>query len=145
MFVADLVSSGALGPLELGMRFAAQRQRLIAHNIANIDTPGYQMLDAPPQEFQAMLADAIDRRRAGGPSSSFEWDPTEGVGKSARGELELEPIPSGGGVMFHDRNDRDVERLLQDQVENLGYFRAMTDLLRSRHQHLVNALAERIA
>lgn len=73
--ISDLSTAGALPALEKMFLFSGQRQRLIAQNIANIDTPNYQGVDADPQAFQRALSDAIERRR--------------GVNGGVSGELDL--------------------------------------------------------
>ncbi|MDI3269213.1 MAG: flagellar basal body protein [Bacillota bacterium] len=43
--------------LEAAMTVLGQRQKLLAHNLANVDTPGYRRVDVNFQEaFQAALA-----------------------------------------------------------------------------------------
>ena len=55
MFLDDVVNSGAIPALEMTMRFAGRRQALLAHNIANLDTPNFQPKDVSPRWFQRML------------------------------------------------------------------------------------------
>ena len=55
-----LTDGGALPAIEALARFTAARQRLIAGNVANMDTPGYTPMDADPKAFQAQIARAID-------------------------------------------------------------------------------------
>lgn len=44
----------------------------------------------------------------------------------------LHPEPVGENILFHDGNDRNVERVMQSLVENFMAFRASAQLLRSR-------------
>ena len=146
MLIDGLTNAGAMPSLELTMRFAAQRQRLIAHNVANIDTPDFQHRDVSTERFQETLADAVDRRRAktGGRFGELDWQPTRELSKGSRGELWIEPRGSGGGVLSHDRNDRDLERTLQDLAETAGAFRAASALYTAQRGVLQNAIAERV-
>src|SRR5688572_5947550 len=64
MFITDLTSSGPLRVLEASLRFAAQRQRLIAHNIANLSTPDFRPLDVSVPAFQRTLREAVEARRS---------------------------------------------------------------------------------
>ena len=43
--------------------FAQSRHNLLAGNIANLDTPGYQAQDLPVADFQSRLAEAIQSLR----------------------------------------------------------------------------------
>ncbi len=141
MFVRDLIDGGAIPVLELTARFAARRQEILAHNIANADTPGFIPLDASPERFKDMLQQAIDaRRERGGP---LAWRPTSEIEPDGRG-LRLVPGTGSGNILFHDRNNRDLERMMADLSENLAVFRVTTDLLRSRYGLINSALAERV-
>lgn len=146
MPLVDLLDSGAIPVLEATMKFAARRQELIAHNIANLETPDYLQTDVSVQGFQQMLAQAVERRRAGeadGQSGRFELGESEEVRQDARGALILNPSTPSGGILAHDRNNRDLERLMQAQSENAGAFRVATDLLRTRFDLLKSAISQR--
>lgn len=147
MFISDVLNSGSIPTLELAMRFAGQRQALINHNIANLDTPDFRPVDASPAQFQRMLAKAIDDRRArnGGQFGPLDWQPTDELTRDGDGELRLNPGTPSRGVLFHDRNNRDLERLMQDNAENVAAYRVAVDMLKSRHDALRSAIAERAA
>jgi flagellar basal-body rod protein FlgB len=143
--ITDLVQGGAIPVLEMSVRFAAQRQRLIAHNIANIDTPDFQPRDVSVKDFQKTLARAIEKRRKTGTEQAggLDWDTTRELTKGVDGELRLEPHTAQGNILFHDRNNRDLERLMQDNVENALEFRTSSELLRSRYDLLRSAISQR--
>lgn len=132
---------------EMLLKFAGQRQKIIAHNIANIDTPNFQTKDVDPQAFQEMLGDAIGKRRKknGGASGALEWKESNEIKRIGRGnDFQLNPTSSQGGILHHDRNDRDLERMMQDMVENATAYRVAADLLRSQRNQLQNAIAQRV-
>lgn len=143
MFLRDLVESGAMPALEMTARFAARRQEILAHNIANIDTPGFIPRQVSTRAFQEALGRAIDRRRASG-GDALELEATREVRMTADG-LALDPRTPSGNILFHDRSNRDLERMMADLAENVGVFRLATDLLRTRHGLIASALAERVA
>lgn len=147
MLANDAINSGALPTLEAMMRFAGARQRLIQHNIANITTPNFVPKDVSVHKFQEQLGAAIEARRAqtGGMSGSLQLESSEEVEIGSDGQFVLNPTESEGGVMFHDRNNRNVERLMQDNAENFGVFRVASELLRSRMQIMRDAVAERVS
>ena len=147
MFIRDLGTTGAMPALEMAMRFAGQRQKILAHNIANIDTPGFQPRDVDPKSFQAMLAGAIHERRArtGGAFGDLNWRQTSQIKHTAeRGGLTLRPETPGRGILAHDRNNTDVEIMMKDLVENAGMYRVAADLLRTQRSQLQNAIAQRV-
>ena len=146
MDIRDLVTADALPALAATMRFAARRQPLIAHNIANASTPEFRPIDVSPKVFQRELARAVDARREhlGGVRGALQIRSTQAFTVDEGGRFELHPSASGAGVLFHDRNDRDLERLMQDQVENASAFRLSAMLFRSRMDLLNSAISERV-
>ena len=145
--INQLTNAGALPALEMTMRFAAQRQRLTAHNIANIETPNFIQKDVSVEGFQAMLDEAVrDRRgRTGGMHGPLTWDETDEFRKAESGRLTIVPKSSAGaGVLTHDRNNRDLERLMQTLAESTAAFRTAADLYRSQSMILQMAISERV-
>lgn len=60
------------------------------------------------------------------------------------GRMELEPGTPIGGVLFQDRNQRDLEQLMQDMVENATMFRVASDLMRKNQSLIRGAIAQRV-
>jgi flagellar basal-body rod protein FlgB len=146
VFIDQLTNAGAIPALEASVQFAARRQSLIAHNIANFSTPNYEPSDVSVTNFHSQLGDAIDRRREafGGHRGDLHLRDTREVSQGQDGRLRLSPGASGRNVLFHDRNSRDLERTMQDLVENVASFRVATDLLKSRIDLLRTAISERV-
>lgn len=144
--IDELANAGALPTLEAVMRFAGERQRLIAHNIANWTTPNFQPKDVSVKDFQASLAEAVDARRArtGGTHGELEWGGTREVRRSSGGGLELRPDTGVGSLLRHDRNSMDLERTMQDMVENASAYRVAADFLRQQQSQLRSAIGERV-
>lgn len=147
MLISDLIHDGASPTLEAMVRFAGARQRMIAHNIANISTPNFQQTEVDPARFQRSLAEAVERRRGTtGASGPLEVRPTEQFRQESDGSLTFTPTardPSRN-ILFHDRNNRGIEELMADQAENMAAFRVASDLLKSRHDLMRMAIAERV-
>ncbi len=143
--ISDLSNAGALPALEKMFLFSGQRQRLIAQNIANIDTPNYQGVDADPRAFQRALGRAIEQRRENGNASAGELD-LSGADevRMVGGRMMLEPKTPIDGVLFQDRNQRDLERLMQDMVENATMFRVAGELMRKNQNLIRGAIAQRV-
>ncbi len=143
--IDGLTNAGAIPVLQRLLEFAGQRHRVIVNNIANLDTPGFRPVDVSVRAFQDQLGEAVDARRerhglAGGRlnlenSPQVEFD---------RIGVTLHPEPIGANILFHDGNDRDLERTMQDLAENFMTFRLAVDLLRSRFDLINTAIRERI-
>jgi flagellar basal-body rod protein FlgB len=144
--IGELSNSGAIPSLELMVRFAGARQRVLAHNVANLDTPDFRPTDVSPAAFQSALGRAIDQRRArtGGMTGELPFGGNAQVRREADGRLTLRPTSPSGSILFHDRNNRDLERLMQDNTENASALRVAVDLLRSRYEILRTAISERV-
>ncbi len=128
------------------MSFAAQRQKLIAHNIANFETPNFQPVDVSPQTFQSALSDAIEERRAinGGTHGAVRVGRNAEFEQGANESLLLRPRTPIAGVLGHDRNSSDLEATLQSLVENAATFRVAADLYRARTGVMKKAIGERV-
>lgn len=143
-FLDQVLNADAIPVLQRAVQFSARRHEVIAHNIANLSTPGYQPVEAPVESFRRSLGEAIDRRRQGGPTAGLDIRPTRDVRVSASGDLALRPRPGRGSVLYHDRNNRDLERSMQDLAENAGAFRVSSELLKSRFALIDAAIRLRV-
>jgi flagellar basal-body rod protein FlgB len=146
VFIGDIVNSGSIPSLELTLRFAGQRQRLLAHNIANWNTPNFRPMDVSPAAFQKALSSAIDDRRANpdAENAPLTLPSSREIQQTPAGDLTLIPRTPGPGILAQDRNNTDLERLMQDHAENAEVYRIASELLHSRLSQLKDAMAERV-
>lgn len=153
MLIDELSSAGSMPALEMTLKFAAQRQKILASNIANFSTPDYRPLDASVAGFQAVLREAIEARRNGngGSAGDLPWNETREMTRPPPGgrgsdstDFQLHPDRPSGNILFHDRNNRDLETTMQQMVENAQVHKLATDLLRSRFALLGQAISERV-
>lgn len=143
--INGLFDSGALMASERMVQFTGERQKLIAHNIANIDTPYYQQLDLDPTNFQAQLGEALDRKRQAPNPRRAPLELRSTRQATVRdGRIEFHPRPSNENILFHDQNNRSLEHIMQDLVENNLVHRAAVDLLKNQFDMLELAIRERI-
>ncbi len=141
--IDDIANADTIPVLERLVQFAGQRHRLIVNNIANFDTPGYRPVDVSVESFRNQLGEAIDDRRGRRPDGKLNPIDSEQVEFLDDG-MVLHADPIGENILFHDGNDRDLERTMQDLVENFMTFRTAAELLRSRMDIINSAIAERI-
>lgn len=140
-----LTNSGAMPVLERMLQFTSARQSMLTHNIANIDTPYFRPRDLDPKGFQAQLGKAVDRRRTrpdplGG---ALELGDTDDLRFREDG-IDVRPATLDQNVMFHDRNNRDLERIMQSLAENTLAHNVAADFLKSEFDLLKMAIRERI-
>lgn len=140
-----MFSYGSMPVLERMVQFTGARQGLIAHNIANLSTPYFKPTDLDPAKFQAQLRDAMDKRsrRPNPLRRKLELGSSDQV-RVRRGRLEYRPAQKNENILFHDQNNRDVDKTMQDLVENALAHRASIELLKSQFDLLRTAIRERV-
>lgn len=148
-----LVEGGSLPALERSLQFASARHRLILNNIANLETPGFRPSDVSPEGFQGQLRDALDARQLAisqglGDRGLRAEDgglalPEGGQVTIGRDGLGLAPEPLGESILYHDGNDRNLERILQSLTENLIAFRFASTMIRRQFASIDAAIRER--
>ena len=143
--IAGLFDNGALPSLERVVQFTSQRQKLLAANAANLSTPYYKPVDLDPKSFQQALGQAIDdrRRRTNPTAGPLEMRDTDQL-RFNPGGIDPRPIETNDNILFHDQNNRDLERLMQRIAENTLAHNAAVDMIRNQFDTLEIAIRERI-
>ncbi|MAE66729.1 MAG: hypothetical protein CMJ18_20875 [Phycisphaeraceae bacterium] len=139
-----MFDSGALPAAERLVQFTARRHRVLADGIANLSTPFYKPRDLDPKAFQSALADAIDRRRKTvspirGP---LEMQNTRQL-RFEPDRIDVRPDPVHRNILFHDQNNRDLERLMQHLAENTVSHQVGIELVKNQFDMIGRAIEER--
>jgi len=141
--IEGMFNTGALPALHRLMQFTERRQVHLADSIANLSTPYYRPRDLDSESFQEALGDAIDRRRARGNPLGGELELRDTRQLSFEGGRLIEkPETTDQNLLFHDRNNRSLEHLMQDQTENVMAHRFATDMLKNQYDMLRMAIRE---
>ena len=143
--IAGLFDNGALPTLERVVQFTSHRQKLLTANVANLSTPYYKPVDLDPKSFQHALSDAIDarRQRENPTSGPLDITDTEQL-RFSKGGIEARPFETNDNILFHDQNNRDVERIMQRIAENTLAHNAAIDMIRNQFDMLEVAIRERL-
>jgi flagellar basal-body rod protein FlgB len=128
MFIENLFSQGDMPLIEQTVRFSAAREKLIAENVANISTPGYQQKDLSVDKFQKVLRERVEERDQS-PMGSVQFDDVMG-----------EATNPARNILFHDRNNRSVEQLMSEGAKNALLHNTMIELLRKQISQIEMAL-----
>ncbi len=140
-----IFNQGSLPVLERLVQFTEARQKLIAHNIANVSNPYFKPVDVDPKSFQRVMARAVDQRRSSSAPRSTPLDlPAHGPVSFEPSGLRLNPAPSHEGPLAHDENNRDVLKLMQDLAENSLAHNAGLELIRNEMSLLRTAIRGRV-
>jgi len=96
--------------LEQVVKFTQARHGVLAGNIANLNTPGYQTRDLSPAEFQEKLKEAVDARNESGLSPTYTMQASsggiEGVSDSVK------------GILYHDGSNISMEKQVTEIAKN---------------------------
>jgi flagellar basal-body rod protein FlgB len=133
MFIDRLLNQGNAPLLEQMLHFTEARERLMAENVANVDTPNYQQKDMDVARFQAMLSRRLEERDQGPPGA---------IGFS---DITAEVENPHSSLMFHDRNNRSMEQLMSDNAKNALFHNMVVELLRRQYATMDMALKERVS
>src|SRR5436190_6124652 len=94
--------------LEQVVNFSQARHNVLAGNIANMDTPGYQVRDLSPQRFQELLKEGIASRdeHRSGPFAGHDETALRQVGANLQ------------GILFHDLSNDNIEYQVAEMSKN---------------------------
>jgi flagellar basal-body rod protein FlgB len=133
MFLERLMNQTNAPLVERVLHFAAARHNLIAENMANVDVPGYRQKDLSTDKFFALLRDRAARRADSAPGS---------VGFD---DIDAAVENPTAGILFHDQNNRSMERLTADQAKNGLLFTMAIEILKKQFSQMEMALKERVS
>jgi flagellar basal-body rod protein FlgB len=145
MWIERLTGSPLTHAIELTARFAEERHKTLAENVANIDTPDYHTKRLDQDVFQAALREAF-RRAEGAGEKQLELRGDAQVSSTPDGRLEVSPaVEPAPNILFHDGRNASLEELMTDVEENALSYRLATSLLQKRFDGLLAAIRGRVA
>ena len=139
------LNKGALPVLRNVIQFTERRHVLLANNIANVETPLYQAQDLPVEDFQALLAEAVDKRREGNPR---RWKTRDNfnVGISPEGTLQFRTMSANDvDIQQHSQNNVDIDKEMVKLAENSLLHNTAVELLHKQYNLLHTAISERVS
>lgn len=124
--------------LERSLDFRAQRNALLAGNVANLETPGYKAKDLI---FETALAKAMQART---PGPLTVTNPRHLDGRNATPLEMVKPvlIRSGNPIASLDGNSVDIEREMAKIGENQVAYQALIQMLTHKFLALKTAIRD---
>ena len=116
--------------LQKSLDLRAQKQQVIASNIANADTPGYK---AQKMSFEDNLRQAINRPEMAGKSTNSKHFPISGGSISAVHATISQEL---GLSSFGDGNTVSVDDEMLDLAENQLLFEASSQIIKKKFSML---------
>lgn len=123
---ADLVNTGEISVLERVIGFTEARHKLLANNIANIDTPQFKVKDLDVVAFRRDLQGAIADQRAG---------------RNDGGRLNSGQVDFDQYLLFHDGNNRSIEKQMSALTRNAILHNVAVELLKNQYDQLERAVS----
>jgi len=118
--------------------FSQVRHTVLAGNLANLDTPGYEAVDLPVQDFQSYLKEAVDARHREGPLLSPGDAAYFRKASSPQWSKEARPI------LRHDGNDVSVEQQVSEMVKNQILHNTAITIMANQFRLLLTAISEHV-
>ena len=138
-----LFDNTSLPVLDQVLSFSEQRQQVLAHNVANFNTPGFRTTDLPVGEFTEALSQAVSRRDNGRPHR-FSMVSTENVTVGPDGRITATPVAARGLMNYYDGADRSMERLQSEMLKNRIWHDMAANLYTKQSQMLKTAIRGRL-
>lgn len=143
-WIDRLTSSRTTHTLQIAARFAEERQRVLAENVANIDTPDYISRRLDAKSFQHSLRAAIDSARSAS-SDKLDLRDNPQAQTDSHGALKVTPADEpASNALFHDGTNAKMESLLTDAQDNSLYYNVTTSLLKNEFDGLLHAIRGRM-
>ncbi len=101
----DLTKLPLIGLATKRMAWLTRRQEVLAQNVANADTPGYQPTDLKPQDFRALLHPSVPRVALARPAEGAALNGTIPL-RRFRDAKERDPYeekPTGNAVSLEEQ------------------------------------------
>jgi flagellar basal-body rod protein FlgB len=148
--LSSIFQSTTIPVLEQVVNFTEARHGVLAGNIANLDTPGYQTRDLSPALFQERLKEAVETRREPTPAyASPGFDVAETHRNENRTQRELDAFrkveESMKSILRHDNSDVSMERQINEIVKNQQQHNLAINIMSAQFRLLRAAITERVA
>ncbi len=116
------LDNSVLSVLEKGLKASSLRQKVLADNVANVDTPGFKRSDV---DFQLALNDAL--------GSALSLKTTVPKHITRVGAENQSIVQTDRSTSFrNDSNNVDIDREMANVAENGLYYNALTRTISSQ-------------
>ena len=133
----NVFNSTTIPVLEQVVNFSQARHTVLAGNVANMDTPGYQVRDLSVDDFQKRLANAIEAQRqptAHRSPGEPDYEPPEPL-------AEVSENPKS--ILYHDNSNVGIEHQVTEMVKNQMQHNLALSLMVHQFELLRAAVSER--
>lgn len=143
-----MFTKGALPVVEKVLAFTEHRNKVLAHNVANIDTPYYKAQDYDTDGFDQMLQRALQDRARGNPRffpiSGSRNLQLVGLGTFDTTLRERALKVNDINILAHDNNKRSIEVEMAELTKNAGRHNRAAAFLVKQYGQIRAAISERV-
>jgi len=122
--------------LEKVVSFAQSRHTVLVGNLANADTPGYEIRDLNRGTFQERLQQLVETRRSPYPSAMERVDHYDSAMREVDDSIRT--------ILFHDKSDLGLEQQVLEISKNQTLHNMAIAIMQNQYQLLNVAISERI-
>lgn len=121
--------SSTFQTLEKSLDYSSVKQKVIAQNIANVDTPNYKAKNVAKDSFQNALQTSIQAYRTDARHVDFEASPNRSI-----------IVTQQNGSYNNNENSVDIDKEMTDLATNQIYYNAVADRLTGKFSSLQNVI-----
>ena len=134
----SIFDSTTIPILQEVVSFAQARHEILVGNVANMDTPGYQVRDLSVDTFQDRLREAIEATD----ETSGPFSPGEISGN--RDAAMRRVREASKGILYHDGSNVDIEKQVLEVSKNQYMHNMAISIMTSQFELLRVAVSERV-
>ncbi len=139
--LSSLFQQTTIPVLEQTVTFAQARHTVLAGNIANMDTPGYQIQDLSTEDFQKRLLAAIEQRRA---PAEDAWPASLGYVPDSNAQPIAQVAKNTKTILRHDKNNFGMEYQVAEMVKNHMMHNLALTIMTQQFRLLQTAISGRL-
>ncbi|MCA1030065.1 flagellar basal body rod protein FlgB [Bacillus timonensis] len=127
--------SNTINNLENGLTYASLKQKVIANNIANVDTPNYKAKDV---SFKAHFNAARENTMLAIKTDVRHLDFKYSEGGSNHSNFKI--VTNRATAFNHNNNNVDIDKEMSSLAENQIYYNAVADRLSGKFNSLKSVI-----
>lgn len=137
--ISNLFDNSTVPVLEQVVNFTQARHGVLAGNLANLDTPGYQTRDLSVDDFQSSLQEAVAASRSQG-ASRYGYSSRSAEHPHADFTKVKDAMKS---IKYHDESDVSLENQVAELSKNQAKHNLALSLMTAQFRLLRAAITER--
>jgi flagellar basal-body rod protein FlgB len=143
MMWPSLFTESTLPALEQTVQFAERRHALLAGNVANADTPGYQQRDLSVEDFQRSLKEAVEAASRE-KSSGIDNDSAPRTDGLSHQQAMKNVRESMKQILYHDGSDVGLESQVTEIAKNQSMHTTAVSVMRHQFNLLKMAISQSV-